>query len=824
MRGISNIRFSLILFLLSGTLLWIFISPAALNSVNDFSRRILYSNLTSDNFYSDADIFNGTALISSGKSIKYCQRLKVPFVISLDILKEAFGTGSRSNNTSFKVEFGSCGEETYYFSYNEVVPELTGIFKMSGNRIEQILNAGNSIDLDQYRAPKGAANRTLKIQIQCFPNRLILIIEDHRYTLEFSEAFDYNYFKLESLPFFFVTKVDNIRVSQSDPTTRETVTHAADFEAFPASLQLHNILKAEPDSRSVLFVGFLILIIAGFGLDLVIHRLHPLFTLTASGLVFLTLPGRILILFFLRDLLNLPYTSLFVYLPVSILLHFIFLVNSGFTSRTVIIKPSSRFSLFLGGLSFYGFIFYAEASYSSGLQAVPATAIFVMLFITVVLYFMATLLLKSLSPGLFPAALLQYFIWYAPGISLPEEMRFAYLLISIIPWTVGFSLSAVKRDALSRHLSMPILACTLIYAAGSFEILMRSVPYLNRSFDIKSVARAYMNNEGVRNRFYNVETGEKVSMPLRTGRVSRFLGDNLVKLAGRTHSLDHPEGVFRIVCLGSSSTEGHSTSDYTKFSYPPLLEEELNRESDKEIEVINGGIGGASFFLLLKFFENTVLDLKPDLLIVYFGANGDIDGGSFSQKLENKLLYDPDIRTDEELWSAMQLKWPYPIVSKSFRTLSRSRCFLCIVTVVKDARNYLPGRINNPLPNVPGGSKRHNGIKGIRDVPGIQNFLTVSPEKLVKLCTENQIRVLLLPEVIVDDIKTGTCSLYYHDIFRDLSSLHPDSGIHFASLLDSFTSKDIPAMFIDDIHLTDHGNLFLAKQIARILKSKNLIP
>lgn len=83
-------------------------------------------------------------------------------------------------------------------------------------------------------------------------------------------------------------------------------------------------------------------------------------------------------------------------------------------------------------------------------------------------------------------------------------------------------------------------------------------------------------------------------------------------------ALPKPAGTFRILCLGSSTTEEGITNSQT---YPNLLEFLLNRDfPGHRIEVINCGVPGTSSAAhVLRYSE--YLDLQPDLVLIYEGIN-----------------------------------------------------------------------------------------------------------------------------------------------------------------------------------------------------------
>lgn len=113
----------------------------------------------------------------------------------------------------------------------------------------------------------------------------------------------------------------------------------------------------------------------------------------------------------------------------------------------------------------------------------------------------------------------------------------------------------------------------------------------------------------------------------------RYLGyyptPNYVKGKNRHNSLGYrgeeikipkPDAQFRIVCLGGSTTYTGKIEDYKK-SYPDLLENYLKGKGYRNVEVVNAGVSGWRSWESLINLELRVLDLDPDMIIVYHGIN-----------------------------------------------------------------------------------------------------------------------------------------------------------------------------------------------------------
>ena len=90
---------------------------------------------------------------------------------------------------------------------------------------------------------------------------------------------------------------------------------------------------------------------------------------------------------------------------------------------------------------------------------------------------------------------------------------------------------------------------------------------------------------------------------------------------GAEIQLEKPDSLFRIVCLGGSTTYSAYIGDDNK-AYPFLVEQKLKLQYDyKNIEVINAGVPGYNSWESLINLQFKVLDLNPDMIIVYHGTN-----------------------------------------------------------------------------------------------------------------------------------------------------------------------------------------------------------
>ncbi len=107
---------------------------------------------------------------------------------------------------------------------------------------------------------------------------------------------------------------------------------------------------------------------------------------------------------------------------------------------------------------------------------------------------------------------------------------------------------------------------------------------------------------------------------------------NSLGLRDYEYNKEKAEGVYRILMLGDSFTEGYGVE--MEETFPKLLEKELNSKVEKgKFEVINAGITGYSPTLEYLYFRNYGLELKPDLVVLNFSMTDFYDDYIFKDRL-----------------------------------------------------------------------------------------------------------------------------------------------------------------------------------------------
>ncbi len=107
-----------------------------------------------------------------------------------------------------------------------------------------------------------------------------------------------------------------------------------------------------------------------------------------------------------------------------------------------------------------------------------------------------------------------------------------------------------------------------------------------------------------------------LALPFVEYGLNPAVGDNnALGLRGAEITPEKPAGVYRIVALGDSATYGATELEE---SYPAWLQQILRDDYGlSQVEVINAGAHGYNTWHTLTNFEFRILELDPDLVIVY---------------------------------------------------------------------------------------------------------------------------------------------------------------------------------------------------------------
>jgi lysophospholipase L1-like esterase len=111
--------------------------------------------------------------------------------------------------------------------------------------------------------------------------------------------------------------------------------------------------------------------------------------------------------------------------------------------------------------------------------------------------------------------------------------------------------------------------------------------------------------------------------------VALLLGETVFRIGGlivqktEVSSYDRKDkDIYRILCIGDSSTYGVGASDVNKFSYPSQLQKIFNENlPNRKFNVVNLGIPGINSSQVLNRFRSYLSKYNPDLVVVMIGIN-----------------------------------------------------------------------------------------------------------------------------------------------------------------------------------------------------------
>lgn len=571
---------------------------------------------------------------------------------------------------------------------------------------------------------------------------------------------------------------------------------AAPFIRLPLLLRLHE------GSRAYILFGFFVLAVLAFLLEsvisLVVHSILPSYE-TEQGVDYLFLPVLAVSLFCTRGMLGLSLSALIFILLWIVVINTLSLFSHG--NRWSTPGPISAWE---------GIVFFTEIVLF-GFAATPAINVLVDTFQyevfvavctflpPVLLYLVIFLSIRIRPYGWLWPVLLQVstYLWFSKYyyfLSYP-----AFFLLAFFPWMIWNSVRFIKnyQMKLRWHLVIMVpLACALTIICC--ETAFRTSMYLDNLFRLD-------NRFGLRNtdRMWDLES--------YTNTLGNINSADEFKVNHRYHQVAKPEKVFRVACLGSSSTWGAgATSPMT--AYPGQLEKSLQDRSNMEIEVINGGIPGSACYMLQVFLGEVLLSFNPDLVIFYFGWNADLFGlKEYYTELRAIAAESPEITSNAEVWQRLRSR--NPLFLRALSELCSLRSFNALVTAVE--RMQSRSRLNPS---------------------GAETFLTSGvipdcPYEIVDLCTEREIPVLLVPEIAQEYLLGLEKPHDYFEIFYEITKARGTDGVYILDLLETFCQyyNSLPRQmaeqtFSGGMHMNDRGYGFLAERIADFLFIEGLVP
>ncbi|NQT22612.1 MAG: SGNH/GDSL hydrolase family protein [Candidatus Omnitrophica bacterium] len=299
-----------------------------------------------------------------------------------------------------------------------------------------------------------------------------------------------------------------------------------------------------------------------------------------------------------------------------------------------------------------------------------------------------------------------------------------------------------------------------------------------------------------------------------------YRGDEIV--------MPKPEGEYRIVCLGGSTTYTSKIEDY-QLSYPYLLEKNLIDAGYKNVKVVNAGCSAWSSMESMINFEIRVLDLDPDMVIVYHGIND----------VHPRLVWPPSAYRGDGSGSKIPgIPYIYTPSVFEYSTLIRG---VMIKLGLSKPHSAITGILTIPPETYYGDLFREQMIDKIypsgifKKISAEQMLMTNQPiyfrrniENIVILARENGIKTILatfaysplfeeLPRAFSKEYRTA-----YEETNNVLKAVAEKNDVNLFDFAGLFPNDK--RYYTDGRHVSEEGAKLKAKLFAQYIIDNNLIP
>ncbi len=693
----------------------------------------------------------------------------------------------------FKFYFASSATGQFYFYYNDSNMSESGVF------FEKDFSTSKLFDFSTIHP-----GNEIRFEVFSRENELTVEFNDIPFTTGLAEKIDHITLNILNWPFYAQSLlIDHVEISRIVIEDGSDVLYPVklwDFESPPVIIDLPLLLGLMRYSIWTIVFSFLFLVLAAALADMTENRLFRHFykeRRVPPNLQFSLVPIRFMMLFVLRSIFALPVLSLILSSLLVAVVKTIPLFRSVEDSRAK--RPANRFVHIhlVAGAIIYSALAIPVLNRLTTVYDLPGIlavgTLFSPLCLLLIIY---SLSLHTPAPT-FNLALLQCALFPVFRLFCPYPDFPLFLLLTMLPWIIwNVRYITVSRSGGRLNPAVSALIIPLVLA-GAVELSMRGNGFAGLKLDYR---------QRIANLHWDFEE--------RTDLFGGPKKEETLVIRDYEYSVRKPEGNKRIVCLGSSSTWGVGCIEPNN-QYPVQLERRLRGETGDNVEVINAGIiPGAPFTMLLIYLEGVLVNLDPDLVVVYFGDNHDISGLlEYYESLKCIVKDNPYINTNEKMWAAMQLRIRNPILVDGFRALSRFRSFVAVNLLTQGIKSSIAGSAETD----PFAARRTD--------------IASTVERLVRVCLDNGIKVMLIPEVTLVDVSAENRSHAYYNIFEDQYLENSGKGVYYLDLLDYFKDviKNLPpheektAVLVDEMHLSDYGYSLLAGKIADSIINNRII-
>ncbi len=278
---------------------------------------------------------------------------------------------------------------------------------------------------------------------------------------------------------------------------------------------------------------------------------------------------------------------------------------------------------------------------------------------------------------------------------------------------------------------------------------------------------------------------------------------NALGYRGDDFPREKPENEFRIVAIGGSTTYSSRVSD-NAHTYPAQLENLLQKQYNcPTVRVINAGMKGYTSFENLINLMFRVLDLAPDLVVIYQATN------DVHTRLVDPVAYRGDNSGYRKQWQVPhQSFWDDLILIRILR--------------VKLGINY-PFSIQNFV----GASTRTTSLDQstlLDHNPPV--YFERNLKSMIALAQIHQFQLMLATWAYSPHLKDYAADVDYQRAFQEHNDITRKLAKHYQIPLFDFIKMmpQDPQYWYDGRHVNDAGALLKAQLFAKFIVQRKLIP
>lgn len=394
---------------------------------------------------------------------------------------------------------------------------------------------------------------------------------------------------------------------------------------------------------------------------------------------------------------------------------------------------------------------------------------------------------------------------------LPKKLLILLIVLEVVSVGIGAAIFLLRKTIYRYRKEIALSILTFVIIFSIFEIGIRAYLY---NVDPEK-QKLYLDKDSIRLDQRYSKHPYLIFIP--TPNYKSLDGKNKhnsLGYRGEEIASPKPDDTYRIVALGGSTTYGSKVKSYQE-AYPYLLEKVLKEKYDYlNVDVINAGVGGYTSWESLINFEFRVLDLNPDLIIVYHNTN------DIHARLVNPEYYRGDNSGSRKSWT--ELREPFLLKSVFIRfALTKITGYSLEPALGKyiQAKTAVLGLTDVSYNEILGDTPL-NVLKKNKPVYFERNY-----RNIVAIARQNKIDVLFTTWAYSDQFEDYAATPHYQYGFKENNEIIKKIGKDEKVAVLDF-AEEMPEdkkYWADGRHLNYEGNLFKAEIFADFIHKNNII-